>query len=183
MEQKIILVCYFKLFLFDFVHSDFLLKLILILAKWICSILFLLSLESGTRCGSAKSRVTKDLKSNLGDVLLISFHLSLTFFYFIEFIFTINSLFVITLSGPDGRVDKTVWKTIQLIMQDSQKFCEFMNNYNWCKGVSNDVLHTVVMFFAPGEEIPLSARTQNNRTTSQKGDITNSKAKIWFTIP
>ena len=59
----------------------------------------------------------------------------------------------------EGKIDKSTWKTIQLIMQDSQKFCEYMNNYNWCEGLPSDVLATVVAFFAPGEEVPLSSRS------------------------
>ena len=57
-------------------------------------------------------------------------------------------------------------------MQDTQKFCEHMNNYNWCEGLPLDVLNTVLSYFAPGEEIPMSSRTaQTNLSTSQKGTI------------
>ena len=47
-------------------------------------------------------------------------------------------------------------------MQDTQKFCEHMNNYNWCEGLPHDVLNTVLSFFAPGEEIPMGSRSQSN---------------------
>ena len=52
-------------------------------------------------------------------------------------------------------------------MQDTQKFCEFMNNYNWCEGLPQDVLNTVLSFFAPGEEIPMSSRSLSNLTLSK----------------
>eukprot|EP00794_Sanderia_malayensis_P000407 gene407-1042_t len=55
----------------------------------------------------------------------------------------------------DGRnVDKNTWKTIQNIMNDSQKFAESLNNQQWEQGISDEVLKTVVSFFAPGEERP-----------------------------
>lgn len=66
--------------------------------------------------------------------------------------------------SKDGKVDRKIWKTIQQIMQDSQKFCELMNTYNWCEGVSDDVMNTVVSFFAPGEEIPLITRQDPNKS-------------------
>ena len=65
-----------------------------------------------------------------------------------------NYIFLYTGVAGDGRVDRQTWKTMQLIMGDSQKFCEFMNNYEWRKGLSEDVLNSVVGFFAPGEEVP-----------------------------
>lgn len=70
--------------------------------------------------------------------------------------------------SKDGKVDRKIWKTIQQIMQDSQKFCELMNTYNWCEGVSDDVMNTVVSFFAPGEEIPLI--TRQDPVTPNKSD-------------
>ena len=47
-------------------------------------------------------------------------------------------------------------------MQDSQKFCEMMNGYDWSTGVSEDILRTVISFFAPGEEFPVSEREEGS---------------------
>ena len=71
----------------------------------------------------------------------------------------------------EGKVDRGLWKSIQQIMQDSQKFCELMNSYNWCDGLSDDVLRTVVAMFAKGEEVPLSERpaTTNNVLSTKSG--------------
>jgi hypothetical protein len=44
-----------------------------------------------------------------------------------------------------------------------------MNNYNWCEGLPTDTFNTVLSFFAPGEEIPLSSRSQQNTLQQQKG--------------
>ena len=33
-----------------------------------------------------------------------------------------------------------------------------MNNHDWSSGVSDDILRTVISFFAPGEEFPVSER-------------------------
>ena len=69
----------------------------------------------------------------------------------------------------DEKVDRALWKSIQQIMQDSQKFCELMNNYNWCDGLSDDVLKTVVAMFAKGEEVPLSEREVIQTLTTRPG--------------
>jgi len=51
-----------------------------------------------------------------------------------------KSLPISSVVGGDGKVDRVLWKSIQQILQDSSKFCEHLNNYNWCEGVSDDVL-------------------------------------------
>ena len=61
-------------------------------------------------------------------------------------------MFVLTGLTEDGRgVDKKTWKTIQVIMNDTQKFSEVINNLRWDKGLSEDIMKTIVSFFAPTE--------------------------------
>ena len=70
----------------------------------------------------------------------------------------------------DGRsVDKGTWKNIQVIMNDTAKFSEALSNKQWHLGVPDDVLKTVIAFFAPGEEVPNapgSATNQGNKYTN-----------------
>lgn len=44
-----------------------------------------------------------------------------------------------------------------------------MNNYNWCDGLSDDVLKIVVAMFAKGEEVPLSEREVIQTLTTRPG--------------
>ena len=82
--------------------------------------------------------------------------------------------------SSDGKVDRSTWKSIQLIMQDSQKFCETMNGHDWSKGVSDDILRTVISFFAPGEEFPVSEREEGCLKVQgkQQGEIYSLLEKI-----
>ena len=69
-------------------------------------------------------------------------------------IFTAIIMFVLTGLTEDGRsVDKKTWKTIQVIMNDTQKFSEVINNLRWDRGLSEDILKTIVSFFAPTETV------------------------------
>ena len=101
-------------------------------------------------------------------------------------IFHLKALSFISLKGPDGRVDKATWKSIQLIMQDTPKFCEHMNNYNWCEGLPQDVLNTVLCSFAPGEEIPMGSRSHSSlihtRGLSSSSLVSVAKGKIRFQL-
>ena len=84
--------------------------------------------------------------------------------------------------ASDGKVDRNTWKTIQLIMQDSQKFCEMMNGHDWSHGVSDDILRTVISFFAPGEEFPVSEREDGNVKVQGRvqGNVVNPKEYTAF---
>lgn len=50
-----------------------------------------------------------------------------------------------------------------------KSFASIMNNYNWCDGLSDDVLKTVVAMFAKGEDVPLSEREVTQTLTTKPG--------------
>ena len=96
---------------------------------------------------------------------------------------------------PDGRsVDKSTWKTIQVIMNDTQKFSELINNLQWNHGISDDILKTVVAFFAPTEDAargPLprisqsstpSMRAVTNQRTPSPGKSRSPSIALQITI-
>ena len=72
-------------------------------------------------------------------------------------------------------------------MNDTQKFSEHIENLQWDSGISDDVLKTVVSFFAPAEETP--RRLKNPRQPGSGAKATDpsrspSSGKIfqfqWF---
>ena len=56
-------------------------------------------------------------------------------------------------------------------MNDTQKFSEHIDNLQWDSGISDDVLKTVVSFFAPAEETP--RRLKNSRQTGSGAKTTD----------
>ena len=83
---------------------------------------------------------------------------------------------------PDGRyVDKNAWKAIQVIMNDSQKFSEHVNNLKWENGLSDEILKTVVGFFAPAEETGRWGRSHQSGSNTRGSTTpkTANSGKIW----
>lgn len=54
--------------------------------------------------------------------------------------------------SADGKVDRTSWKTIQQIMNDSQKFVDSLHHVSWKNGLNDDILSGVQSFFVTNSD-------------------------------
>ena len=50
--------------------------------------------------------------------------------------------------NAEGKVDRSTWKAIQQIMNDSQKFVESLHHVPWKEGLPDDILKGVQSFLA-----------------------------------
>ncbi|XP_048577711.1 dynein axonemal heavy chain 8 isoform X3 [Nematostella vectensis] len=54
--------------------------------------------------------------------------------------------------NSEGKVDRASWKSIQQIMNDSQRFVETLHHLNWKEGLSSEILRGVQSFFVTSSE-------------------------------
>ncbi|EDO44670.1 predicted protein, partial [Nematostella vectensis] len=54
--------------------------------------------------------------------------------------------------NAEGKVDRASWKSIQQIMNDSQRFVETLHHLNWKEGLSSEILRGVQSFFVTSSE-------------------------------
>lgn len=50
--------------------------------------------------------------------------------------------------NAEGKIDRSTWKAIQQVMNDSQKFVELLHAISWKEGLSEDILKGVQSFLA-----------------------------------
>lgn len=66
----------------------------------------------------------------------------------LPFFFSFLFLFSIAGVNAEGKVDRSTWKTIQQVMNDSQKFVESLHHISWKEGLPDDILKGVQSFLA-----------------------------------
>lgn len=74
----------------------------------------------------------------------------------------------------DGKIERSTWKSIQQIMNDSQKFTEALHNLSWREGLPDDIVAGVQPFFARNKEgvlgrTPLSMTSDSLERPSPTG--------------
>lgn len=88
---------------------------------------------------------------------------------------------MVTGIGNDGKIERSTWKGIQQIMNDSQKFTEALHNVSWHEGLPDDIVAGIQPFFARNKEGELG-RTPLGMTSDSLERSSSSSGKKLRTL-